>query len=80
MAEPGQDDKIWQSAVDWVMREHEQALDPDARGTLHTWLAQDPAHHVAYEKASHIWLLTGLLPPAGEEYPSALSDRDEYLE
>jgi ferric-dicitrate binding protein FerR (iron transport regulator) len=56
-------DSIWQSAVEWVMREHEQPFDQHAQNRLREWLEASDAHKAAYEKARHAWLLTGLLPP-----------------
>jgi len=56
-------DVVWNTAWEWVVREHEQPLDAAARQQLTAWLDADPAHRTAYEKASHRWLLAGLIPP-----------------
>lgn len=56
----------WEQAVDWVMQEHEEALDDSAREALRRWLAEMPAHRQAYEQARTLWLITGLLPASDE--------------
>lgn len=58
------DDPIWQTAWQWVLREHEeQPLPPQAQAELREWLGADPAHRQCHEQAAHLWLLTGLVPP-----------------
>lgn len=64
MTDSKRDDLIWQTAVGWVMREHEEPLDPVAHNALLTWLKDNPAHRAAYEEAARLWLLTGLIPPS----------------
>lgn len=54
---------IWHDAVEWVIREH-GTLDAADRKELTDWLKRDPAHRAAYEEASRIWLITGLVPPS----------------
>jgi ferric-dicitrate binding protein FerR (iron transport regulator) len=56
-----QNDAMWQAALGWVMALHESA-DQGLRDKLAAWLAEDPAHRVAYEEARRVWLLTGLVP------------------
>lgn len=58
---------VWQEAVGWVMREHEESLDDAAREALRQWLAEVPAHRQAYEQARTLWLITGLVPTADEQ-------------
>ncbi len=53
--------RIWHAAVEWVIREH-GTLDAEDRKELIDWLKKDPAHRAAYEEASRIWLITGLIP------------------
>jgi transmembrane sensor len=57
------DDPVWQAAWSWVMREHEQALTEAQRAELMRWLDGDERHRAAYQKASRVWLLSGLVPP-----------------
>lgn len=60
-------DPIWQAAWAWVQREHERTLAGDSSpppDELLAWLAADPRHRPAYDKAGRLWLLSGLLPPA----------------
>jgi transmembrane sensor len=33
---------------------------------LLAWLEEDPANRAAYEEASNVWLLTGLVPRTDE--------------
>lgn len=55
-------DPLWSAAWQWVVREHEQPLDPAERAGLAAWLAEDRAHRLAYEEASRIWLAAALVP------------------
>jgi transmembrane sensor len=64
MAHSSHDDTIWQQALDWVLRDHEQPLDSDRAARLRAWLDANQAHRTAYREARHLWLLTGLVPPA----------------
>jgi ferric-dicitrate binding protein FerR (iron transport regulator) len=66
MTDPGNNDSTWQAALGWVMAAHEAPADERVREQLAAWLAADPAHRAAYEEASSIWLLTGLVPPTGD--------------
>jgi len=56
------DDPVWQAAWSWVQREHEKSVDAAAREQLNNWLQADTAHRRAYEEASGLWLLAGLVP------------------
>ncbi|CAG9163995.1 FecR/PupR family sigma factor regulator [Cupriavidus pampae] len=59
-----QDDANWQIAWEWVQREHgAEDFDEDQRSRLMQWLIADPAHRRAYDKASRLWLIAGLVPP-----------------
>ncbi|MCK6392701.1 FecR/PupR family sigma factor regulator [Diaphorobacter sp. HDW4A] len=60
-------DPVWDFAWSWVMRQHEhQGLDAAAEVELAHWLAADPAHRQAYDKAGRLWLMAGLVPPAND--------------
>ena len=67
MTEIKRGDAVWQQALDWIMREHEQPLDKAACNALRNWLAQAPSHRQAYDQARTLWLLTGLIPTADEQ-------------
>lgn len=67
MTEIKRGDAVWQQALDWIMREHQQPLDNTARNALQDWLAQAPAHRQAYDQARTLWLVTGLIPTADEQ-------------
>lgn len=60
-------DKHWQAAMDWVLRLHDNELQgavPEAlQAELATWLRADPGHRPAFEEASRVWLITGMVPP-----------------
>ncbi|MBG7618034.1 DUF4880 domain-containing protein [Herbaspirillum sp. AP02] len=57
----------WQTAVSWVMREHElEDLDDTQRQALQQWLQADPAHLAAYREACSLWLALGFIPAPGE--------------
>jgi transmembrane sensor len=60
-------DPTWQVAWSWVQREHEQPLDASALAERALWLKSDPAHRQAYDEASRLWLLAGLVPPTGDD-------------
>lgn len=64
MTEEHEDDPVWQAAWNWVQRQHDhERFDDAAMSELVAWLKQDPAHRTAYNKASRLWLLSGLIPP-----------------
>ena len=63
MRHPDRNDPVWNTAWDWVLREHEQPFDDVARAELVAWLKSDPTHLAHYEEASRIWLEAALLPP-----------------
>lgn len=67
MTNSSDNDPVWQAALDWVLSAQQQPLDAAAASSLAAWLAQDPAHGKAYEKATRVWLLTGLIPPSKNE-------------
>jgi transmembrane sensor len=71
-----QRDPTWDTAWTWVQRQHETPeLDAHALAELARWLAADPRHRVAYEEASKLWLLAGLVPPVNDiEIPGADTD------
>jgi transmembrane sensor len=65
-------DQHWQTAMDWLLRQHESDLAAQQDGApaaapagLAEWLAADPALRAAFREASRVWLLTGLVPPSG---------------
>lgn len=64
MTNSSENDPVWQAALDRVLAAQRQPLDAQAASSLAAWLAQDPAHRKAYEKAARVWLLTGLIPPS----------------
>jgi ferric-dicitrate binding protein FerR (iron transport regulator) len=41
-------------------------FDDAARDEMTTWLAADPAHRRAYDKAARLWLLAGMVPPVND--------------
>ena len=59
-------DKAWQTAVEWIIRKQASPLDAASENELLAWLEEDPANRAAYEEASHLWLLTGLVPRTDE--------------
>ena len=61
MPDSQRDDVAWQIAVDWIIRKHESPLDSAAERELSDWLAKDPANRAAYEEATQLWMLTGLV-------------------
>lgn len=60
-------DPVWETAWSWVMRQHERdAFDASAQAALAHWLQADLSHRQAYDKASRLWLMAGLVPPAND--------------
>jgi transmembrane sensor len=59
-------DKAWQTAVEWIIRKQASPLDTASENELLAWLEEDPANRAAYEEASNVWLLTGLVPRTDE--------------
>lgn len=78
-AENRQQDPVWDTAWAWVLRHHdEKYLNEDTTRELAQWLAADPGHLKAYEEASHLWLLSGLVPPMNDiEIPGTPKPGDE---
>lgn len=64
MSVPSRDDPVWQTALGWVMRAHEQPLDEATSAELRAWLDADPAHREAHRQASYLWQITGCVPPS----------------
>lgn len=62
MSHADRNDPVWNTAWEWVIREHEQPLDDAARAELVAWLKSDPTHLARYEEASRIWLAAALVP------------------
>ena len=60
------DDPLWDTAWDWVQREHDLNFDDAARTEMTAWLLAEPAHRRAYDKAAQLWLLAGFVPPAND--------------
>lgn len=68
------DDPVWEMAWSWLMRQHERAtFDAAAHEDLTQWLASSAEHRRVYAQANHLWLLSGLVPPANDIDPP-LSD------
>jgi len=69
-------DPIWNTAWDWVQREHDSAsFDDAARAEMTAWLLAEPAHRRAYDKAARLWLLAGFVPPVND-FDGDLPDDD----
>lgn len=57
------DDRPWNAAWEWVVREHEQRpLGEAAHAELVAWLNADPANLKSYRHARRIWLAVVLVP------------------
>lgn len=48
------------------MHLHESTLDAAGRENLGLWLQESIAHRKAYEQASALWLMMGLVPTSSE--------------
>ncbi len=60
-------DPIWNTAWEWVQREHDsEGFDAAARTEMTAWLLADPAHRRAYDRAARLWLLAGFVPPVND--------------
>lgn len=58
---------VWDAAWQWVLRQHDEGFeDPQFNAALHDWLRADPAHGRAYDQASRIWAIAGLVPPVND--------------
>lgn len=60
------DDAVWQVALDWLMREHEESLSDTDREAFHAWLAASSQHRRVFHEAEQLWLLTGMIPRSDE--------------
>lgn len=68
MMNDGSNDVAWQTALDWLMRQHEGDLDEAERESLRAWLMASPENRAAFREAERLWSLTGLIPPADERH------------
>ena len=66
MSDSHGEDIAWKTAVEWIMRKHTSPLGAVAEEELLAWLEKDSANRAAYEEASHLWRLTGLVPRSNE--------------
>lgn len=66
MADSCHDDMVWQTVAEWIIRKQESPLDSVAAAELIAWLEKDSVNRAAYEEASHVWRLTGLVPRSDE--------------
>jgi transmembrane sensor len=62
MPDSKDDDVIWQTALEWIIRSHESSLDIATERELVDWLENNPAHRAAYDEAFCVWTLAGLVP------------------
>lgn len=62
--DPRRNGPVWQAALGWIVAVHEASPGSPVHRQLAAWLAADPAHRAAYDEASQLWLLMGLVPPA----------------
>lgn len=71
-------DPVWDIAWSWVMHQHErQTFDAAVEAELARWLAADPTHRQAYDKARRLWLMAGLVPPASDIYIPSCTEPDD---
>lgn len=54
-------DPVWDTAWDWVIRQHGEALTPSCHAELAIWLATDCRHQQAYDDACELWEATALI-------------------
>lgn len=66
-----QRDPAWDQALDWLLAVQEQPQDARLRAELEAWLAADPRHRAAYDKAQRVWALTGEAAPSPTECETA---------
>jgi len=73
---PGFPEPVSEAAAAWVLLQEEGPLSDDDERRRAAWIAEDPAHFVAYENA--LWALDAVARNAGE--PEILSLRKAALE
>ncbi|KGJ97523.1 hypothetical protein [Colwellia psychrerythraea] len=57
-------DKIWETAWQWAQYPvHDTPIEHQDIQRLNAWLNADLLHRQAYDKATHLWLMTGFAPP-----------------
>lgn len=66
MAAPpfSQHPSVWDQALDWLLLSQAKPKDQAIARQLANWLAEDPRHQQAYDKAARVWHLTGNAPAA----------------
>jgi transmembrane sensor len=66
-ASDNDDDRIWNEAMDWLLRINAQPEDQSTKAALAAWLATSDAHAAAFAEARAIWDLTGRVSYKGGE-------------
>lgn len=57
---PG-NDRVWQAALDWHLRLHEQPADAALQADFQAWHAAQPSHAENWRRVQRVWQLTGRL-------------------
>ena len=63
--DPDSRDAVWDTALEWVMREHECGLTPSDAAQLAWWSDASPKHLVAYKDAASVWAMLPVVIESG---------------
>lgn len=77
---PTHNEKIWERALDFLLRVHEAPNDCEVRAKLSAWLAENEDHAKAYRRAQYVWDLAGAWRPSDRAIDAGRSTRDTVVQ
>lgn len=64
--------------MDWLLEVQSAPADPAVRARFDAWLARDPSHAGAWDRARHAWTIVGDVPPAHADVARAHTGRSRW--
>lgn len=61
-SEQHKDERIWQEALDWLMKIVEQPNDQQLVTSLRVWIKTSEQHRRCFSQALELWELSGMIP------------------
>ncbi len=65
-------DALLEQAIDWMLRSEQAPDDVELRRELAAWLAADPGHAYAWQRARNVWNTMGGMEPDRSQWPAAV--------
>ena len=70
-------DALLEQAIDWMLRSEQAPDDVELRRELAAWLAADPGHAYAWQRARNVWNTMGGMEPDRSQWPAAVEAADD---